>query len=402
MKLLYLANIRFPMERANSIQTVETCHALARAGVAVDLAVRRADGRTDGECLEFYGLTEHPNLNLRRMTVPLAAKLAGQMWFACTMLLRGTDRYDALLTRDLLFADFFLRTKFWHRLPVIYEAHTSAATFAEEAPRLYSTYPAPSRSKLERLRRRERRVYKGVSRLITITEALRDFLKDRFGPLAPVAVVPDGARLPDEPSPLRSRLDGESLRITYIGQLYPWKGVDTLLLAMKELTEHQLTIVGGLPPEPDLERTRKLARDLGVLDRVRFRGYLPPTQLDAERQEADVFVIPLADSAMSRHFTSPLKLFEAMAAGRPIVASDLPSIREVLTDGVNALLVPPGDPAALAGSIRALAYDGTLRTRLAERARQDIQRYSWDERGRRIASILQDVLSPKEDDGGLT
>jgi glycosyltransferase involved in cell wall biosynthesis len=374
---------------------------MARAGVAVDLAIRRSDDRTDDECLEFYGLTEHPNLNLRRVAVPLAAKLPGQIVFAATMLLRGTDRYDALYTRDLLLADICLRTKFWHRLPVIYEAHTSAATFAEEAPRLYSTYPASSRGKLERLRRRERKVYQGVSRLVTITEALREFLEDRFGPLAPVAVVPDGARLPEESSPLPSRLDGESLRITYIGQLYPWKGVDTLLLAMKELVEHELTIVGGLPPEPDLERTRKLARDLGVSDRVSFRGYLPPTQLDAERQVADVFVIPLADSTMSRHFTSPLKLFEAMAAGRPVVASDFPSIREVLTDGVNALLVPPGDPAALARAIRTLAADGTLRTRLAERARQDIQRYSWDERGRRIAAILRDVVSPAEDKGRL-
>jgi glycosyltransferase involved in cell wall biosynthesis len=165
---------------------------------------------------------------------------------------------------------------------------------------------------------------------------------------------------------------------------------------MKELPEHKLTIVGGLPPEPDLERTRKLARDLEVLDRVSFRGYLQPTELDAERQAADVFVVPLADSTMSRHFTSPLKLFEAMAASRPIVASDLPAIREVLTDNVNALLVPPGDPDALAKAIRRLASDDALGTRIAERSRQDVQQYSWDERGRKIAGILRDIVTPSQ------
>ena len=62
MKLLYLADIRFPMERANGIQTIETCHALARRGIDVQLVVRRSDGRSDEECLRFFGLAPHPNL----------------------------------------------------------------------------------------------------------------------------------------------------------------------------------------------------------------------------------------------------------------------------------------------------------------------------------------------------
>jgi glycosyltransferase involved in cell wall biosynthesis len=135
-----------------------------------------------------------------------------------------------------------------------------------------------------------------------------------------------------------------------------------------------------------------LARDLEISERVAFRGYVPPTKLDEERRAADVFVVPLADSTMSRHFTSPLKLFEAMAAGRPIVASDLPSIREVLTDGSNALLVPPGDAGALAQAIKRLASDRELRADLARQASKDIAKYSWDERGRRIAALLNDVV----------
>jgi YD repeat-containing protein len=99
---------------------------------------------------------------------------------------------------------------------------------------------------------------------------------------------------------------------------------------------------------------------------------------------------------MSRYFTSPLKLFEAMAAGRPVIASDLPSIREILTDGVNALLVPPEDPAALAKALRMLASDNALGKRLAERSAQDVQRYTWDERGRKIASMLRDIVSPQK------
>src|SRR3989304_2238961 len=83
-------------------------------------------------------------------------------------------------------------------------------------------------------------------------------------------------------------------------------------------------------PEPARERRRDLARRLGLSARVHFRGFLPPPQVAAERLKADAFVIPLLDSTTARRFTSPLKLFEAMASGRPIVASDLPSLREVL------------------------------------------------------------------------
>ena len=246
MKLNYLANIRFPMERANSIQTIETCHALARAGVEVELTVRRSGDKTIGECLEFYGLPEHPNLKLHRAKTPFAGSLLGQLSFAARSLARcRSGRFSAFYTRDLLLADLLLRVQLWHRLPVVYEAHTSAAAFAEEAPRLYSTFPAPTRGKLERLKRRETRVYRRVSRLVTITNALRNFLEERYGPMAPVEVIPDGARVPLEFPPLRDIAAGQGLHVAYIGQLYPWKGVDTVLFAMKDLPEHELVIVGG-------------------------------------------------------------------------------------------------------------------------------------------------------------
>jgi len=94
---------------------------------------------------------------------------------------------------------------------------------------------------------------------------------------------------------------------------------------------------------------------------------------------------------MARHFTSPLKLFEAMAAGRPIVASDLPSVREVLEDGVHALLVPADDPHALAAAIRKLDSDEDLRKRLARAAGDKVRQYSWDERARKILRLLEEA-----------
>ena len=104
----------------------------------------------------------------------------------------------------------------------------------------------------------------------------------------------------------------------------------------------------------------------------------------------DVTTIPWAWTEFSAYYTSPLKLFEYMAAGVPIVASRLPSLGEVLRHDENGWLVEPGDPVALAEGIDEVLSDGDRSASLARQAAVDVQRYSWSNRG---AQIL-DALSP--------
>jgi glycosyltransferase involved in cell wall biosynthesis len=387
MKILYLADIRFPMERANGIQTIETAHALARLRVDVDLVVRRTDERSDEACLAFFGLDPHPRLRLRRISTPFGkwSYLAS----ALSLLLRTRSKWDFLFTRDLVLADVALRLS---GLPVVYEAHTVAAVFAEEHARLYAAEATASPAKLARLDERERRVCSRAAGIVAITGGLLQALQDRHGRVARPAVVPDGTRLPAAPARLET--PHAPARVTYIGQLYPWKGVDVLVEAMRNVRDAELVIVGGLPPERDLDRLKNLASRLSVGDRVRFRGFVPPPELEAERARADVFAIPLLDSTTARLFTSPLKLFEAMASGRPIVASDLASIREILRHEENALLVPPGDPRALAQGIERLLMDPALSARLAARAFEDVKAYSWDRRAQAIEELLLTLQGP--------
>lgn len=380
MKLLYLADIRFPMERANGIQSIETTHALARRGVEVTLVVRRTDERSDEECLAFFGLEPHPKLRLERVAVPFGR--ASYLARALQHVLRA-KRFHLLYTRDLLIADVALRGP----LPVVYEAHTVASVFAEDRAAMYADEGAVSRGKLARLDARERRVCRRASGVVAITGALRDALAARHAPVTAMTVVPDGCRLPEAPpSPYSPHAP---LRVVYIGQLYPWKGVDVLVEAVSRVEATELVVVGGLPPEPDLDRLKRRARELGLGDRVRFRGFVPPPELPAERERADVFAIPLKDTQTARSFTSPLKLFEAMAARRPIVASDLPSIREVLRDEESALLTTPGDPEALARALARLAADPALGARLADRAHAEVKSYSWDRRAERLEAFLE-------------
>jgi glycosyltransferase involved in cell wall biosynthesis len=389
MRLLYFADIRFPMERANGIQTAETAHALARRGIEVELMVRRSDDRSDEACLEFYGLPPHEKLRLHR--VPTRFGSWSYRKSALSSLLHARSEPAVAYTRDLLVADLAIRSRSLHGMPVVYEAHTVSAIFAEERGEMYESEDAASGVKLARLDARERRVCQRASGVVGITRALLQALEERHGGLTRSAVIPDGCRVPDE---LPEASESSPPQVYYIGQLYPWKGVDVLIEAVRSVPRAELVVVGGLPPETDLDRLKRLVSDLAFEDRVRFRGFIPPAELDVERRKADLFVIPLLDSTTARLFTSPLKLFEAMASGRPIVASDLPSIREVLTHERNALLVPAGDAGALASAIERLLRERELARALAARAFEDVKAYSWDRRAEAIEAFVREV-TPK-------
>jgi glycosyltransferase involved in cell wall biosynthesis len=104
---------------------------------------------------------------------------------------------------------------------------------------------------------------------------------------------------------------------------------------------------------------------------------------------ASVVAVPFLHTAMTERHTSPLKAFEALAAGRPIVATDLPSSREVLRHEGNALLVPPSDPGALAAALRRLLENRPLAERIARQAWDDAPQWSWDSRAAKLRALLE-------------
>jgi glycosyltransferase involved in cell wall biosynthesis len=117
-------------------------------------------------------------------------------------------------------------------------------------------------------------------------------------------------------------------------------------------------------------------------------GLVPPADVSRRLAAASVLVLPNTASAISERYTSPLKLFEYLMLGRPIIASDLASIREVLDDGRTALLVPPGDAAALAAAIVRVRDDATLAAGLAANAAVLSAQYTWAARAGRLEAAI--------------
>jgi len=389
LRILYLADIRFPLERANGIQSMETCYALAARGHDVWLAVRPDTAEPARDPFTFYGLPRIASLHVETAAVtgPAAARRAGYLTFALGRGL-GRARQDLVFTRDLGVASLLLRVPAAARAPIVFEAHGLSAEAAAARPELLTGAAPASAAKIRRLAARDARVWRGADGYVTITAGLKLELERRFGARARVAIVPDGVRLPADG--VRPRPAG-AFTIGYAGHLYPWKGVDLAIEAIAALPGTRGLIVGGHEREPDLPRVKALAERLSCAARITFTGMLPPPEVAPRLQEADVLVLPNPSSALAREFTSPLKLFEYMAAGRPIVASDLPSIREVLADGRNAVLVEAGSAQALTAGLRAIKEDADLGRRLAAQALEDVGAYTWEARAARLEALFDEV-----------
>jgi glycosyltransferase involved in cell wall biosynthesis len=422
--LLYLADIRFPLERANGIQSMETCCALAERGHEVSLVVRPDSHTPARDPFAFYGRPPVPGLRIEVAPIagPARSRRAGYLTFALGRA-AGRRRQDLIFTRDLGVAALLLRLPRALRAPLVYEAHGIAADVAAALPDLLTGAPKASPAKLQRLARRDERVWRAADGYVTITAALARELERRWGPRDRIAVVPDGARVATvveqwaegsgspstvveqwaggpgpastEPSALSpTGASGPSptpFIIGYAGHLYPWKGADLVIEAVAALKETRGLIVGGHDREPDLARAQAFADDLDCLSRITFAGLIPPAEVAARLRECAVLVLPNPASAISREFTSPLKLFEYMASGRPIVASDLPSLREVLRHDENALLAEPGNPQALVAAIERIRQDPALGERLSRQALEDVRGYTWARRAERLETLFADV-----------
>jgi glycosyltransferase involved in cell wall biosynthesis len=383
--VLSFADTRFPIERANGAQTLATCQALAARGHRVTLVVRPDSAKPPRDPFEFYGVPRAERLHIE--TVPTArGRLMNRARFLLAASRMARRSTGLVYTRDLGLASLLLTWRPLIAVPVVYESHGLAPVVSEEMPRLLGQPAlAPSAGKVRRLDRRERRVWARASAYVTITRALADDLAARYGPRERVFVVPDGAAAPVSGG-ARPRA-GRPIA-AYAGHLYPWKGVDVFVRALTLTPGIDGLIVGGHPAEPDVRRVTTLADDLGLGHRLTITGLVRPAEVASRLADASYLVLPNTASSTSDRYTSPLKLFEYLHLGRPIVASDLTAIREVLTDGQTALLVPPGDSDALAHALQRLAADPALAEALGSAARALADRYTWSARAGRLEAAF--------------
>lgn len=231
-----------------------------------------------------------------------------------------------------------------------------------------------------------RRVASCATVIIVISQGLKEFYISKGVPKEKIVVAEDGVDLAsfsdvEDKKTARERLGlGEERVALYVGGLDSWKGVDTFFKASEFLQGPTVcAVIGGTEKE--------IAAFQPQYPRVRFLGARPYRELPDNLSAADVLVLPnTSQNLTSSSFTSPLKLFAYMASGKPIVASDVPSVRSVLSED-SAFFVLPDNPETFAGGIsQALASPEALDR--GKRAQELVTSYTWEARARKILSTL--------------
>lgn len=167
--------------------------------------------------------------------------------------------------------------------------------------------------------------------------------------------------------------------ITYAGHLYAHKGIGTIIEAANQLSDCFFHIVGGW--EKDVSRYKNETQHL---TNIKFTGFVPNEDIPQHLAVSDILLLPNSANHPSAQYTSPMKLFEYMAASKPIIASDIAALRPVLRHGENAWLVEPDNVESLATAVKFLLTDHQMSHTLAQNAHRDVQNYTWDRRAEKV------------------
>ena len=355
LRIAYAAQVPVPSHRAYGVHVMHMCKAFAELGHETTLYTMEPSFEVP-DLHGYYGMA--PTFGVDHVPMSSLRGVSGPM-FGREIVKRAVRAGTDLVYSRHIYAAAAARLT---GLPVIYEAHMPVSNVIH-------------RQLLARMLRQKNRFA-----LVTITAALREqYLQDIPGLKADdILVAHDAADLPMAVAPADPKRPGAFV-VGYVGNLYPGKGIEIILEIARLLPDLSFHIVGG--------RAEDLARwtSQNPPANIRFFGQVPHGDLQRYFDDMDVLLLPLQNkvspdggSGDIARWTSPMKMFEYMAQGKPIIASDLPVLQEVLRDGENALIIPAADAKAWGAAIRGLSADEACAEQLGKQARMTLERdHTW-------------------------
>ncbi len=389
MRIGYLTHEPLPSPETSTEQLVWTVSMLARHGIDIDLIVPRSRaeiGKDDGDVRSairsFYGSNSDllpDNVGLVEVWRPGFAR--GDFRRAVHDVLAPfraySGHYDLAYTRDL---------------------YALGLTLTLGIPSIFETY----RTDINELRRfgffrRFAYSHSSLVGVVTHSRLACDYF-ERAGVDRERLLVAHNGYSPAVMQPVRTRHEARSALdlphdrplVCYTGHVNPKKGVDVLVHIAKRLPHISFLIVGAIPGSDEEKAFRDCVESEGASN-VRMLPRVPPGRISTYLYAADCLIIPPVSGPLQRFRRTvlPMKTYLYMAAGRAIVAPDLPDQREILTDGLNAALVKPDDVDSCAATIRDLLEDDELRRTLGSAAQREASNYTWEARARKIAAFVR-------------
>lgn len=379
-KIVYVTSARLPTEKAHGLATVKMCEALAACGYEVDLVIPKL-WRREVDIFQHYDLRD----NFKIIKLPcidlLPLRFLDRLMFilqsfsfSISLLVFVLFRYGKKKEDIIFFSHDYIPLYFMTFLSdkVFYDIHHFPGDnlMYRRLMKMSFSFAVQTKWKVGELGRRF-----GISRDSIV-----------YWPNGTDVYKFDIALSRDE---ARKALGLVVLNkmVVYTGALFDWKGVDSLIISVSNLyQETRIYIVGGTPEA--IVNCRKNIPEAND-ERVSFIPFEPHERIPLWLKAADVLVLPnTGKQKVSLYYTSPMKLFEYMAAGRPIVSSATPSIMEILNEN-NAVLVEPDNPLALAKGINRVLGDPLLAEHIASNALKESKKYTWRERAEKVSGLIE-------------
>lgn len=370
MKILYIANIRVPTTRAHGLQIVKTCEALNNSGVDLTLVSPFRENEIKEDIFEYYKVKVKFNLDFIRF-----------FGFA------RFGRYGSSFESIIFYTQSILKYLFVDHDTVIYSRDAWPLLIFSYLGKnvCFESHSGRGDSVVKKLLKRKN------LRVVVITKGIKDYFVSIGVSANIIHVAPDGVDV-DQFLTLESK---EELRkelglhvdkkiIMYVGSInfYDWKGSDLFLEASKNFPEAVFVSIGG--NEEGLNKLSNEYKNPNLVLIQQQSNYLIPKYLKC----ADILVLPnRGNNEVSLKYTSPMKLFEYMASGNIILASNLPSIREILNDE-NAVFFEPEQKGNIDLLIQEILEDIDSYRKLGLKAQNDALNYDWNVRARGIVDFL--------------
>ncbi len=372
MKIVCISASQVPYNAANSIQTMKATHALAKLGhdVTLIVPVMNEPGSASREwasLARYYGLSVP--FQIEWLPTP------SRRLFSLSAVRRAKALKPALIYVWPLQSAVLGQL---HGLPTILEMHDLPS--GRVGPLYYSYF----------------RDLAGHKRITVVTKALKKALDEGYGNVFPakdVILAPNGVeieRFANLPNPATARRHlglVEAPTVGCAGHLYEGRGMELFIKLAKRMKDVRFVWAGGRPE--DVEHWRTQATTQGATN-VLFTGFVLNEQLPLYQAAADILLMPYgkeisisSGKGNSAIVSSPMKMFEYLATGRPIVATNLPVFHEVLSDK-NAVFCAPEKVLDWEGALRGLLDNPKRGEQLGQQAREDAKKYSWTERAKRI------------------
>lgn len=378
-KLFLIFHGRFPSEKAAALFAAKSAEAFADKGLSVVLVAPRRLGRLAESAFKFYGLKENfkvvflPTIDLFK--VPFLKRFAFLVSFGLFSLFSFLYLLFRAKPGDIIYSNeslpLFMTSFAFSK--TAYEIHDFPRNnfYYRAVFRRVASFIATNRWKKGRLLE----IFKISEEKITVEQNA-------------VSLEEFGRAINREEARKILRLPIETRLVCYVGALRTMgmeKGIEILLGAVKSVADCKLLVVGG--SAEDVEFYKKVASERGVLERTIFTGYVAHRKVPLYLSASDVLVAPFPKNDHYEFYMSPMKIFEYMASDRPVVATDLESIREIL-DNDKAVFVKPDDQISLERGINRLLSEEQFGKQIAERAYEKVLQYTWEKRAERILKFL--------------